>query len=378
MSKPVTDTRSVWCRIFLSLLVALLLPACASQEAIEERERQAARTSEERQAVFVMQIDRILQRVPANSPGLIVKVIKNGQTRYQHSVGLADVEKKRLITPDTLFAIGSITKPMTAIALLQLAEKGALSLGDPLGKWIAELPHEWRMESIQRVLSHQTHFNFPEIPFFNGMTNQDFLDRLRDVKTWQPLSDQPVGYSNEAYMLLAQVIEAASGMSYSDYLKYHIFNVAGMSTAAVSPNPFATDRHIALNYGFSPFQYRRSFYLHGAGGVYASVHDIERFSLALLAGKLVSPDSLRLMTSDHSHAIVNEAFSSHYGYGWFVPRDSEGGAVFYHSGRSDGYQSLLYIDQRSGVIAVMLSNGGDTTGKLITAASGIVVNMYPE
>lgn len=332
-----------------------------------------------RQAILSTRIDRILsQGWVAGRPGVSLKIIKNDLTLYQRTKGLADIQENRPIAQDTIFALASITKPMTAVAIFQLLERGRLSLDDRLGKWISNLPCEWRDVTIGQLLSHQSRISFKGIQVEDGMSNRDVLKAVMDLKRLWALSNEPFGYGNGAYILLAEVIEKASGLSYADYLQAHVFNVANMDGASVHPKPNQTDRPMARNYGVSTMIYGRNDFLTGAMGVYASTVDLERFSRALLAGKLISPASLQLMTSDQSHARVDRRFDSHYGYGWFVPPASQGGTIFWHSGGVDGFQSLLYIDQPKGLIAILLGNGGEASVQVLNAVLAVVNKTYPD
>ncbi len=378
MSKPVTDTRSVWCSLFLSLLVALLLPACASQGAIEEQERQAAKTLEERQAVFSMQIDRVLQRQDADKPGVSVKVVQHGVTLYSRVKGMADIKGALPISTTTVFSIASISKPMTAVAVMQLVERGRLSLDDPVTKWLPDLPQDWGDITIHALLSHQSGIDLNHVLLLDGMSNKDVLERMSTDKAIRPDVRGPAKYSNGNFILLAEIIEKASGVSYSQYMASNIFSPAGMVDAFVHEPATLSKASVALNYGTSRQIYGMRNTLNGGGGIFASTDDLETFSQNLLSGKLISQESLRLMTSDHSHAAVSRHdFSSHYGYGWYVSSRSEGGKVFWHSGGADGYETCLYIDQERELIAILMSNGGGATVKVLDAVLDLIVKTYP-
>jgi CubicO group peptidase (beta-lactamase class C family) len=75
---------------------------------------------------------------------------------------------------------------------------------------------------------------------------------------------------------------------------------------------------------------------------------------------------------------VDRRFDSHYGYGWFVPPASQGGTIFWHSGGVDGFQSLLYIDQPKGLIAILLGNGGEASVQVLNAVLAVVNKTYPD
>lgn len=366
-------------RCALLFAIAVLVCGCAAPGKLEDKERFPTNTAAGRHAILNTQIDRILsQGWVAGRPGVSLKIIKNDLTLYQASKGLADINENQPITQDTIFAMASITKPMTAVAIFQLLEQGRLALDDRLGKWISKLPGEWRDVTLEQLLSHQSRINFERLNVEDGMSNRDVMKAVTEQQAWWTLSKEPVGYSNGAYILLAEVIEKASGQSYSDYLQAHVFNVANMDGASVHPRPDETGRRIARNYGVSTMIYGRKDFLTGAMGVYASTVDLERFSRALLAGKLVSPDSLQRMTSDHSHAPVSRRFDSHYGYGWYVPPASQGGTIFWHSGGADGFQGLLYIDQPKGLIAILLGNGGEASVQVLNAVLAVLNKTYPD
>jgi CubicO group peptidase (beta-lactamase class C family) len=87
-------------------------------------------------------------------PGMAVVVIKNGQVQELKGYGVADITTKQPVTPDTKFAIGSTTKPFTAMAIMMLVEEGKVNLDAPVSQYLTDLPAQWQPLTIRQLLSH--------------------------------------------------------------------------------------------------------------------------------------------------------------------------------------------------------------------------------
>ena len=146
--------------------------------------------------------------------------------------GLADVENHVPVTTHSAFAIASVTKNMTAAAILQLAGRGAISLDDDIGKFLPDFPHRNEGVTIRRLLDNTAGIHsFTSVPAYWAQVGEPIepaklIAFFRDA----PLDFPPgtsYSYSNSGYVLLGAVIEKVSGVSYAEYLHSHLF--AGMN-----------------------------------------------------------------------------------------------------------------------------------------------------
>lgn len=167
-----------------------------------------------------------------------VLAAEDGGILYHHAFGYADLPEKRLLQENSLFELASLSKPFTALAVVLLEEKGMLGYEDKVERWIPGFPYEG--VTIRHLLNHTSGLpEYIECFFVNWdksrvAVNQDVVDMLMNEQPpcyFAPNEDWL--YSNTGYVLLAVLIEKASGMSYADFLKQHIFTPVGMANTRV-------------------------------------------------------------------------------------------------------------------------------------------------
>ncbi|MGA0607701.1 serine hydrolase domain-containing protein [Phenylobacterium sp. VNQ135] len=264
--------------------------------------------------------------------------------------------------PDTRFNLASINKMFTAVAVMQLAEAGKLSLDDPLSRhldetWIA--PDVGRTITLRHLLTHTSGLG----SFLNETWNRSSRRLYSDLGDYKPLvrDERPAfapgsafQYSNTGMLLLGAVIEKVSGESYFDYVRDHVFAPSGMSSAGYlamnEPVP-----NLAMGYGpapGSPYGWRENtpnqlFRGTPAGGGYATVEDLHRFAVALQEGRLVSDASRAVLWRDNA--------PNDYG-GGFTVETTAAGKVVGHDGIFSGVSTRFRIYLDSGYVVVILGN----------------------
>jgi CubicO group peptidase (beta-lactamase class C family) len=287
---------------------------------------------------------------------------KGDEILVTHACGEAS---KRFDAPnrlDTKFNLGSMNKMFTATAIVQLVQEGAISYDDAIAEYVDEswLPHEiTERVTIRHLLTHTSGLgNYWKDAFFEGSrvlfrSVEDFKPLVEgDTLAFEP--GERFGYSNTGFLLLGVVIEQVTGRSYFDYIREHIYEPVGMMNSDSYEMDFPVE-NLAIGYVPAPgseWGWENNIYKHvikggPAGGGFSTVGDLHAYALALLAGKLVSEESLEAMWSDHSGAG--------YGYG-FVVRDGIGGRVVGHSGGFDGINAHLDLYRNTGYVVAVLSN----------------------
>ncbi len=263
---------------------------------------------------------------------------------------------------DTKFNLGSMNKMFTSTAIVQLAEKGKLSLDDPISKYIDEswLPKDVTDKiTVRHLLTHSSGLG----SYFNETYMKSSRDLFRKLDDYKPLikDDRPAfepgkrfQYSNTGMFLLGVVIEKVTGEDYFDYIRKVIYEPAGMTNSDCYEMDYPVE-NLAIGYSpdpKSPYGWQNNLYKHvikggPAGGGFSTVKDLHKFALALLSGKYVSKDSLKAMWTDQ--------LGADYGYGFGV---SEGpaGKVVGHAGGFDGINSDLSIYVDSGYVVAVMSN----------------------
>ncbi|PQO46083.1 serine hydrolase domain-containing protein [Blastopirellula marina] len=234
----------------------------------------------------------------------------------------------------SLFEIASCTKPFTAIAILQLAEQGKLSLDDPIDKHLPGVPKHSKAITIRHLLGHTS-----GIPGTNSEgAGDDFAKVLPKFLAGGP-QGQPgrkFEYWNQGYSILSEVIARVSGMPYTDYIRKNIFEKSKMKNSCFTGDPPPGGASVAVGassfgaarsalehpYGSYGYQYR------GMGGLVTNIEDLWYWDRALQSGRLLNKNSIRAMTT---------AGQGGYGLGWYVAADPAGKPSHRHSGSVRGF-----------------------------------------
>lgn len=369
--------------LLLALLFGLLLSACTG---IYIKPLPVGSTPAERKVYLVSEIDHILDtQQDASKPGVSVMIAKDGDIVYSRSKGMADINQGTSITENTVFNIASVAKPITAIAVMQLMERRLLSLDDSVLKWIPSLPPAWQGITIRHLLSHTSgipnYLNMQivqsgQIRTLDGIDNQQLIQRFAADGTLLFAPGTRGNYSNSNYVLLAEIISRAAAKPYAQYLQENIFIPLGMRATFVYGNTPLAGTSVALNYGRDTKIYAVTLATVGPFGIFSSISDLATLSKGLLAGKLVSMEDLRLMTSPQSGSKVVDEWRDTYGYGWFVPPQEVEPRTFWHSGNVDGFRTVLKIADQKGVEFIMLCNGGQATENIMRGITYVVNQAY--
>lgn len=291
-----------------------------------------------------------------------VSISVNGEARFTDACGWADVEWNIENTIDTRFRTGSIAKGFTAAGILLLHEQGKLTLSDPVGKYLPELPESWRSATIHQLLTHTSGLPMPDYKGMawekysaSGVTPQDWLDLVRDKPLMYPHGTK-FTYNNTGYFVLGMVIEKLSGMKYEDFIQQRIFDQLGMKDSGFDDVEKIVPRR-ARGYALAGVQLQNAKLINprsawAAGGFYTTVHDFTLWSEALAHGTLLNPDSTQRMFAIYPETA---AYGMHYGYG-IVLGERFGRKLEYHGGGIVGFNSVLQRYPEAGLVIVVLSN----------------------
>ena len=195
----------------------------------------ARRTPEAAQVEAGCQVARELT-TGQRPPGVSVAVVDAENASWSDGFGFADVETRRPASADTVYLWFSMTKIVTATAVVQLAERGVLGLGDQVGSWVPGFPAGGRV-TVRHLLSHSAGLSNP-IPVGWVRPADEPAGDLNEFATrllakHSRLRGEPgvrARYSNLGYLVLGQVIEAASGSPYADYVRANILAPLGMTS----------------------------------------------------------------------------------------------------------------------------------------------------
>lgn len=294
-------------------------------------------------------------------PGLSLAVAVDGRIVYSEGFGYADLEERVPVWATTKFRIGSVSKPLTAVALVQLVEQGKIDLDAPVQKYVPTFPEKNGKITLRLLAGHIAgirHYQGDEFQISRHYDN--VLDGLKIFQD-DPLVAPPgtkFSYSSYGFNLLSAAIETASGEKFLPYMHGHVFGPLGLrSTTEDQPAEIIMQR--ARFYTQQKDQPTRNApfvdnsYKWAGGGFLSSAEDLVRFGSALLQPGFLKPESLRLLFTPQKTVDGKE---TEYGMGWFIHKSKSGQRVYEHSGGSVGGTSQLILYPDAHVVVAMVCN----------------------
>ena len=349
--------------VVLGLAVAALAWPGAARSATAERPRCAPDSARlERVVTDLMRKERI--------PGLVLGVARNGCT-WVRAFGVSDVENGTPMTPESSFRLASVQKSMTAAAVLQLAGQEKLDLDAPIQRYVPDYPRKRWPITARELLSH-----LGGVPHY---VNRNVEQHIREHRTTREsiaifagydLVAQPgtrYSYSSYGYNLLGAAIESASGMAYSDYMRTHVWEPAGMRDTRMD-DPLALVPHRVRGYQLADSVLQNSEFIDvssrfAAGGTRGTVPDLLRFMIALDAGRLVADSTRSLMLTP---ARTGDGVSVPYGMGWQIPPFRERGSLVTNDGGQQETRTfILYEPERHLCMALAMNLESDVYGPIV-------------
>ena len=301
--------------------------------------------------------------------GMSVAVVHGNDTLALKGYGYADLEL-RVPTPDrAVYEIGSITKQFTAAAILQLAERGALSLDDELTKFLPEYPTRGHRVTVRRLLDHTSGIRgYTEIAEFDRLRPFDLpRDSAVAIFSSKPFDFTPgeaMIYNNSAYFLLGLIIEKTSGETYEAYVDKHLFEPAGMRDSRYCSEKELIERR-AHGYergsnGLRPKRYIVHVWPYAAGSLCSTVGDLVAWARAVhgngAGGSLLSPTVYRELITP---GTLNDGTRLRYAKGLSVA-EIDGRRQISHGGGIFGFVSFAAYYPESDLIVVVLMNTAGT------------------
>ncbi|HZJ44823.1 MAG TPA: serine hydrolase domain-containing protein [Pyrinomonadaceae bacterium] len=295
-------------------------------------------------------------------PGLAVAVVRRGEILWEEGFGWADRENRIPANEQTMFYLASVTKAITATAILVLHERKKLDLDHPINDYLgpARLSSPlWDVNAatVRRVASHTAGLTTYARSCYGSpmecrISNDETIQRY-GIVFWPP--GDHFDYSNLGYGILGTVVARVSGKSYSDFLRNEIFWPLGMTHASLGLDPklekFMAKRY-SSEFGARPVAISGT---PGASAVYCSAHDLALFAMFHL--KTHRPFQKKVL-SDVSIDTMQELTSPNHGMGWSIQEDLFGyRGVLGQGGTDDAYARLQLIPSE-GIAVIVLANTG--------------------
>ncbi|MGZ6971758.1 MAG: serine hydrolase domain-containing protein [Thermoanaerobaculia bacterium] len=313
--------------------------------------------------------------------GISFTVRKGKTVLSEGAFGFADLENRVAAAVDTVYAIGSLTKQLTAAAVLLLADEGELSLDDPLGKFVPRFPEPGRNATVRQLLNHTSGIRSMTSlgPKYWAQAGREISPAdLAALFASEP-ADFPAGtdyrYSNSGYVLLGLVVEKASGEPWGAFVTKRLIVPLGLSSTRDGETSDLVPRRAR---GFSRrksggFENAWSVNLtqgYAAGALLSTVGDLAAWTRRLHTEPPVSKSSYRAMTTP---ATLPNGKTLSYGYGLGV--DSFGGhRRFFHGGGLPGFDGWAAFFPDDDVTVVALCNtDGDVAREVADAMSGLLL-----
>jgi CubicO group peptidase (beta-lactamase class C family) len=372
--------------------------------------------------------------LPAHGvPGAALAVSRHGRLVYSRGFGYSDVDTGTPTAPDALFRIASLSKPLTAIAVLRLAQREEVRLDDPILDYLgsmarpeagSEVDPRWKSITIRQLLRHTGGWDRQQSfdPIGRPTVIAEALgaplpirpEHIIHYMMGQPLDFDPgkkYAYSNFGYILLGRLIEAISRQNYEDHVRADVLKPLGIdrmklgrariehrqpgevtyydpkkrSGKAVASPPFGEE--VPVQYGAANFEAYDSH-----GGWIASAPDLARFASAF-----DDPDNCPLLDAAHvramwerpegdaGHEADGQPRATHYGCGWQVrPRGPGPGLNAWHTGLIAGTSALLVRRWDGLCWAVLFNTHEDRHGKALAGLidplvhqAAAAVNVWP-
>ncbi len=290
-----------------------------------------------------------------------VLVAKAGKVLYQKSLGILNKSTNDVLTDSSMFQLASVSKVITATAVLMLHERELIDLNKPFSFYFPDFPYE--NVTVKQLLNHRSGLaNYiyvlnSEIYQPNYKMNNDEMYTYFITKNPKPYlkPNTRFNYCNTNYALLALLIEKVSKKSYSEFIREELFKPLGMKNTATIKDIDLNGKNITKPYDnkWKPIDLDASDYVLGDKSIYSTPYDLYLFSEAMYQNKIIKAETQALAYTAYS----KEKKLSNYGYGWRLKdvNDSLKKEV-YHNGWWHGYRSSFHRRLNDKLTVIILSN----------------------
>ena len=322
-------------------------------------------------AISPSRIERIEQLVSAemarqNIPGLSISIASEGSIKWSAGFGMADLENFVPAKSSSVYRLASISKPITAVAAMQLVEQHKMDLDAPVETYVPHFPRKSWPVKIRHLLTHQSgirhyrDYDTDNREWRHYYSTAQALRRFQDDSLmFEPGTKRM--YTTYGYVLLGAAVEAASGTSLMDLFRERIFRTAGMTTIRddntfeLIPNRVRGYRRTKdgriVNCDFTDTSYKIA-----GGGLISNADDLVKFALAFDSGLLVKKATAAQMLTPQR---LNNGDLTVSGLGWILLTDVKGQQWWGHSGGQQGTTTdLIFLPGAGTAIAVMMNLEG--------------------
>jgi serine beta-lactamase-like protein LACTB, mitochondrial len=367
--------RPLFCWMLASFVA--FAPVAASAQAV-------ARVPASVSAVQARAVDEARERVREwvakdNLPGASVAVGVDGDVVWAEGFGWADLEQRVPVTPLTRFRIGSVSKPLTSVAVGLLYERGKIDLDAPVQRYVPSFPKKPWPINTRQLMGHIAGIRHYRGDEFLSSKHYDSVVEGLEIFAKDSLLFRPgtaYSYSTYGWNLVSAVVEAAAGEPFLDFMRREVFAPLGL-------------RHTVPGYMASIIPDRVRFYEHdkegrlvnapyvdnsykwAGGGFLSTPSDLVRFGFAMLDGDLLQPKTVEMLWTP---LRLESGKSTGYGLGWGID-EVDGRRVISHGGGSVGGTTEFMIFPEQRMVVAITTNLTDA--ETVTIANAVAELFAP-
>lgn len=376
MKEQQLSVLGVGMKIFTILSTLLLITSCSLSETEKNMDIEMMHSDE----IVTVKLERLLKK---NGPGIQYIVVNNTETVFERNIGFADIKAAIPMSSDHTMAAFSMTKTLTAIAILQLVERNEINLDDNITRYISH-PYDTHI-TVRQLLNHTSGIPNPiPLAWVHLSSEQHLFDEqhaLNSVLTKNnKLTSKPgteYQYSNISYWLLGKIIENVTGDTYPDFVTKNIFEVLNLLQNEISFTIVDSKKHAkgyvkkwSLMHFMGQFfidkaifgqsekgwTHIRNVYLNGPsyGGVIWSAKAISRVLQDLLSKhpKLLGSKYIELL---HSQQKTSSGSLINMTLGWHLS-NLHNEQFYYKEGGGAGFRSEMRLYPQSGIASIIITN----------------------
>ena len=376
--------------IILSSIVLILITSCDRSKTVKITQEDSKPDS--RIAQFDSLYTKLYNDKAFNGN---VLVADKGQIIFEKSYGLADEKAKSSLNLNTSFELASVSKQFTAAGIVLLQKEGKLSYDDKLSDYIPEMS-AYNTITIHHLLKHTA--GLPDYMYLldKHRNSDNFITNTDVIKLFKELNPEPKfnpgdkwEYSNTGYLLLANIIENVSGLTYKAFLADRIFKPLNMRNTFVHRRWY-NPKHIknsangyvfsdSLNRKITPNELGNDHYMVfldgvvGDGMVNSTLHDLLKWDRTLYTERLFNAIDKDFIFSTSQ---TSDGKENNYGYGWFIKHQEPYGEIVYHSGGWAGFITYFerHVDQDKTII-ILQNNAVEKTEIPVKNTRRILYNL---
>ena len=315
-------------------------------------------------------------RHETGAPGVTAAVSADGVLVFSDGVGYAELDNQTPVTGATVLNVGSVSKVMAVIAIMQLVEQGKVTLGDDIRTYVTAFPDKGTPITLRHIMTHTSgirHYRDGEFGP-NGLRSMRHFDDFEEAIqhfTEDPLLFAPGEYwlySSHAFNLLQGVVEQASGVRFENYMRTYVWEPAGMLRSSFDvPSRVVRQRgrgYVRASDGaIVNSRYEDVSYKYAGGGMLSTVEDLVRMGNAINNGTLLGPEVVSEMHRSHVDPVLQfqvdeqaRELSFKQALGWDLSTDKQGRTYISKTGTVRGTRSVVINYPDDGLVVALQAN----------------------